>query len=200
MFLAKILEGEKDQLNQEKYYSFTSPDSKNSLVFLFDKDKKLTGGILKPNYKLSLKSLLRLMVLFNERRHGALPCCKKVVIGDNICATLDFKRNYVHLFRCGVEFRSDFATLLPFCENDIAALRMKDKEKLKKICSKIKRTVAKNMVEDLCISLETATFLQALDVFKGSIIASYSKFEVEAVLVTYGALLKGILPLEEVTE
>lgn len=198
MFLAKILDHEKDQLKQERYYSFISLDSKSSLTFLFNKDEKIIGGVLKPNHKLSLKSLLRLMVLFNERRHSALPCCKRITIGDNICAILDFKRNYLHLFECSTEFRGSFATLLPFCENDISALKKKNKEKLKRICGKIKHIVADNMVEDLCISLETSAFLQAFNTFKNNIIVSYDKFEVETVLMTYRTLLKGVLPLEEI--
>ena len=187
MFLARALEREKWS---EKHYSFTSPDSKGSIIFLLDLEKKLTGGILKPDHKLSLRSLLRLIALFNERRHDQVPCCKRIEIGDGICAVLDFRRNILHLFECDVDYKDCFSTLLPFCERDMDAVLAKDKDTLNRICTKVRRMVAKNMVEDLCVSLEIDSFLEAFGKFTKSIIMSYDKFEIETVLIAYEAVVK----------
>ncbi len=197
--LIRLFESEKiEAVEQDWFYTLTAPDRAESFIFVFNKDGELIGGTLKPDHQFSLKSLLRFLTLLNERRHNMVPCCKKLVIGDNICATLDFRRNYLHLFRCDLEYRKEFPILLPFCENDIAELRVKNKEKLSKICDRVRRSVDKNLVENLCLSLECNTFLQSFDVFINGIIVSYNKFEAETILFTYESLVrgKGLFPLE----
>lgn len=199
-----------EDIGGEKGYSFVSPDLNKSLRFLFDGNGQLTGGILNGEYRFSLNGLLRLMIVFKEKRYRKLPCCRLIPIEygnspteKSIYAVEGWKNNILYVGNYSPqEFHPDIIYALPMCLGKIKKLKDGDDATYNKICAELKKRYITGRREQLCSKLKTPLFLQAMSRFVSNTISSYDDIEMEMILVTFETIIRGNnpFPLEEYKE